>query len=118
MGADVRDSLTRPAGRDRDLQRVRGAAWAAGAAAAVLATGLSVAAANAFKGHDGKVRSSAPAPVPAARAARVRVPPAQQRPRDRRATRPRSSRPPRRPRPRRPRPRATTGPQPETSGGS
>ena len=67
-----------PAGRDRDLRRVRGAAWAAGAAAAVLATGLSVAAANAFKGHDGKVRSSTPAPVPAARAARVRVPPAQQ----------------------------------------
>ena len=67
-----------PAGRDRDLRRVRGAAWAAGTAAAVLATGLSVAAANAFKGHDGRARTSTPAqPAQPARSARVRVPPAQ-----------------------------------------
>ena len=58
-----------PARRDRDLRRVRGAAWAAGAAAAALAAGLSVAAAQAFKGHDGTATPSAPAPI--------RVPPAQ-----------------------------------------
>jgi hypothetical protein len=64
-----------PARRDRDVRRVRGAAWAAGAAAAALAAGLSVAAAHAFKGHDGTAAASAP--VPAARSGRVRVPPAQ-----------------------------------------
>jgi hypothetical protein len=64
-----------PSRRDRDLRRLRGAAWAVAAGAGVLAAGLSVAAAHAFKGHDGTTRSSAFAP--AARAARVRVPPAQ-----------------------------------------
>ena len=64
-----------PSRRDRDLRRLRGAAWAVAAGAGVLAAGLSVAAAHAFKGHDGTTQSSAVAP--AARAARVRVPPAQ-----------------------------------------
>ena len=64
-----------PSRRDRDLRRLRGAAWAVAAGAGVLAAGLSVAAAHAFKGHDGTARSSAVAP--AARAAGVRVPPAQ-----------------------------------------
>jgi len=61
-----------PSRRDRDLRRLRGAAWAVAAGAGVLAAGLSVAAAHAFKGHDGTARSSAAAP--AARTARVRVP--------------------------------------------
>jgi hypothetical protein len=64
-----------PSRRDHDLRRLRGAAWAVAAGAGVLAAGLSVAAAHAFKGHDGTTRSSALGRAP--RAARVRVPPAQ-----------------------------------------
>ena len=65
-------SAPTPASRDRQLRRVRAATWAAGAIAAALAAGLSVAAAHAFKGHDGTATASAPA-----RSGRVRVPPAQ-----------------------------------------
>ena len=64
-----------PSRRDRDLRRLRVAGWAVTAGAGVLAAGLSVAAAHAFKGHDGTTRSSAIAS--ATRAARVRVPPPQ-----------------------------------------
>ena len=72
MSADASPS---PSRRDRDLRRLRGAAWAVAAGAGVFAAGLSVAAAHAFKGHDGTAPTSAVAP--AARAARVRVPPPQ-----------------------------------------
>ena len=64
-----------PSSRDRDLRRLRVTGWAVAGGAGVLAAGLSVAAAHAFKGHDGNTRASAPAPL--TRAARVRVPPAQ-----------------------------------------
>jgi hypothetical protein len=66
-----------PSRRDRDLRRLRGAAWALGAGAAVVTGALSVAAAHAFKGHDGTKRTSAPTPAPVTHAARVRVPPPQ-----------------------------------------
>ena len=56
-----------PAGRDRNVRRVRILAWSVAAAAAGLSAGLSVVAAHTFKGHDGTVRT----------VARVSVPPAQ-----------------------------------------
>lgn len=44
------------------MQRVRAARWAAGVGAAGLTAAFSVAAANAFKGHDGRKASTAAAP--------------------------------------------------------
>jgi hypothetical protein len=58
-----------PAGRDRAVRRVRVLAWSVAAATAAVSGGLSVVAAHAFKGHDGRARA------PAARApAHVHVP--------------------------------------------
>ena len=65
-----------PAGRDRAVRRVRALAWSVAAATAALSAGLSVVAAHAFKGHDGRVKTTAAAPSPRA-AARVHVPRAQ-----------------------------------------
>jgi hypothetical protein len=65
-----------PSRRDRDLRRLRGAAWTLAAGATVVTGALSVAAAHAFKGHDGTKRASAVA-RPATHDARVRVPPPQ-----------------------------------------
>src|SRR6478735_5178999 len=65
--------MSTPANRDRDVRRVRAAAWTVSLTAATLAGGLSVAAAHAFKGHDGRPRAAPPVRV--ARA--IRVPPAQ-----------------------------------------
>jgi hypothetical protein len=65
-----------PAGRDRAVRRVRVLAWSVAAATAALSAGLSVVAAHAFKGHDGRVRTTATAPSPRA-ATRVHVPRAQ-----------------------------------------
>lgn len=48
--------------RDQLVQRVRAARWAAGVGAAGLTAAFSVAAANAFKGHDGRKASTAAAP--------------------------------------------------------
>jgi hypothetical protein len=62
-----------PAGRDRAVRRVRVLAWGVAAATAGLSAGLSVVAAHAFKGHDGRVKTTAA--LPSARA--VRVPRAQ-----------------------------------------
>ena len=65
--------------RDRALRAVRAAGWAVGLGAAGLTAGLSVVAAQAFKGHDGKVKvAKTPAPVRrVVRPARVPVPPPQ-----------------------------------------
>ena len=60
--------------RDRALGRVRALSWATAAAAAGLTVGLSVAAAHAFKGHDGKVAVAARAQPPASAARHVSVP--------------------------------------------
>jgi hypothetical protein len=65
-----------PAGRDRAVRRVRALAWSVAAATAALSAGLSVVAAHAFKGHDGRVKTTAAVPSPRA-AARVHVPRAQ-----------------------------------------
>src|SRR5881398_2875 len=46
--------------RDRMLQGVRVARWTAGLGAAGLTAAFSVAAANAFKGHDGRTAVKAP----------------------------------------------------------
>jgi hypothetical protein len=66
-----------PASRDRALRRVRLAAWGVGVGAAALTGGLSVVAAHAFKGHDGKVRAATAVARRARAAARVTVPPPQ-----------------------------------------
>jgi uncharacterized protein YggE len=68
-----------PASRDRALRRVRVAAWGVGVGAAALTGGLSVVAAHAFKGHDGKARATATTAVArrARAVAHVRVPPPQ-----------------------------------------
>jgi hypothetical protein len=101
-----------PAGRDRAVRRVRVLAWSVAAATAAFSAGLSVVAAHAFKGHDGRVKTTAAAPSPRA-AARVHVPRAQHVPAIAGA-----------PAPLRPPPAAPTAaapqpqPQPETSGGS
>ncbi len=64
-----------PAGRDRAVTAARIVAWAGAIAATGAATAFSVAAAHAFKGHDGTATA---APAPRHRAvARVRVPPPQ-----------------------------------------
>jgi len=56
-------SLTdRSTNRDRSLRRVRRATWGVGAAVAALATGLSVVAAHAFKGHNGASTTTTTAP--------------------------------------------------------
>lgn len=65
-----------PVARDRAVRRVRAVSWATGGAAAVLSAVLSVAAAHAFKGHDGRQAThAAPAATPSAPRARVHVPP-------------------------------------------
>lgn len=48
--------------RDQIVQRVRAARWAAGVGAAGLTAAFSVAAANAFKGHDGRKAAAGTAP--------------------------------------------------------
>jgi hypothetical protein len=65
-----------PSSRDRAVRRVRILAWSVAAATAGLSAGLSVVAAHAFKGHDGRAKPAAVAPR-ARSAAPVRVPPAQ-----------------------------------------
>jgi hypothetical protein len=74
-------SAPSPAGRDRAVRRVRVLAWSVAAATAGLSAGVSVVAAHAFKGHDGRARTTettaaVPSPRAAARA-RVHVPRAQ-----------------------------------------
>jgi hypothetical protein len=65
-----------PVTRDRSVRTVRIVAWASGLGAAGLTAALSVVAAHAFKGHDGKAKSASP--VRSARPlARVTVPPPQ-----------------------------------------
>jgi hypothetical protein len=99
-----------PAGRDRAVRRVRVLAWSVAAATAGLSAGLSVVAAHAFKGHDGRVRAAVASPRAAAR---VRVPRAQHVPAIAGAPaplRPPAAAPTEAP----PQPQ----PQPETSGGS
>ena len=59
--------------RDRLVQRVRAARWAAGLGAAGLTAAFSVAAAHAFKGHDGR-KSTAAAPARTNTAHKVTVP--------------------------------------------
>jgi hypothetical protein len=61
--------------RDRLVQGVRAARWAAGLGAAGLTAAFSVAAAHAFKGHDGrKSTAAAPAPAKTSSARKVTVP--------------------------------------------
>jgi hypothetical protein len=48
--------------RDRLVQRVRAVRWATGVGAAGLTAAFSVAAAHAFKGHDGRKAASATTP--------------------------------------------------------
>jgi hypothetical protein len=61
--------------RDRLVQGVRAARWAAGLGAAGLTAAVSVAAAHAFKGHDGrKSTAAAPAPAKTSSARKVTVP--------------------------------------------
>jgi hypothetical protein len=101
-----------PAGRDRAVRRVRVAAWSTGVAAAGLSAGLSVVAAHAFKGHDGRAKTTAALSSRRA-AARVNVPRAQHVPAI--AGAPAPLEPPASP------PAAAPPqpqPQPETSGGS
>jgi hypothetical protein len=62
------------ASRDRALRRLRVAAWGVGLGAAALTGGLSVVAAHAFKGHDGKARVTAAVARSARTGARVSVP--------------------------------------------
>jgi hypothetical protein len=69
-------SAPSPAGRDRAVRRVRVLAWSVAAAAAGLSAGLSLVAAHAFKGHDGRAEATSAAPSRRA-AARVDVPRAQ-----------------------------------------
>jgi hypothetical protein len=59
--------------RDRLVQRVRAVRWAAGLGAAGLTAAFSVAAAHAFKGHDGR-KATTPARGAAKAAHRVTVP--------------------------------------------
>jgi hypothetical protein len=59
--------------RDRLVQRVRAVRWAAGLGAAGLTAAFSVAAAHAFKGHDGR-KATTPARAAAKAAHRVTVP--------------------------------------------
>jgi hypothetical protein len=67
---------TDPAARDRSVRNVRIVAWATGLGAAGLTAALSVVAAHAFKGHDGKAKAASP--VHSARpVARLKVPPPQ-----------------------------------------
>jgi hypothetical protein len=61
MASPQQGSGGRSAFRDRLLRRVRVARWSVGLGAAGLTAGLSVAAAHAFKGHDGHARAD-PAP--------------------------------------------------------
>jgi hypothetical protein len=61
--------------RDRLVQGVRAARWAAGLGAAGLTAAFSVAAAHAFKGHDGrKSTAAATAPAKTSSARKVTVP--------------------------------------------
>lgn len=64
---------TDPAARDRSVRTVRLVAWVTGLGAAALTAALSVVAAHAFKGHDGKAKAASP--VRSARpVARLKVP--------------------------------------------
>jgi len=54
--------------RDQLVQRVRAARWVAGVGAAGLTAAFSVAAANAFKGHDGRKAATGAAPPQATKA--------------------------------------------------
>ena len=60
--------------RDRLVRDVRVARWAAGLGAAGLTAAFSVAAAHAFKGHDGHAKAGATATTRRAAHARVTVP--------------------------------------------
>lgn len=60
--------------RDRLVQGVRAARWATGLGAAGLTAAFSVAAAHAFKGHDGRKAVVAPAPAATKTAHKVTVP--------------------------------------------
>jgi hypothetical protein len=60
--------------RDRLLRGVRVARWATGLAAAGLTAAFSVAAAHAFKGHDGHASARQAAPHPRVAHAHVTVP--------------------------------------------
>jgi hypothetical protein len=62
-----------PAGRDRAVRRVSVLAWSLVAVTAGWSAGLSVVAAHAFKGHDGRVNTTVALPGAGA----VRVPRAQ-----------------------------------------
>jgi hypothetical protein len=63
------------ASRDRALRRVRLAAWGVGVGAAALTGGLSVVAAHAFKGHNGKARVTAAVARSPRAVKHVKVPP-------------------------------------------
>jgi hypothetical protein len=60
--------------RDRLVRGVRVARWGTGLAAAGLTAAFSVAAAHAFKGHDGHAKARQAAPRPQIAHARVTVP--------------------------------------------
>jgi hypothetical protein len=60
--------------RDQLLRNVRAARWATGLGAAGLTAACSVAAAHAFKGHDGHAKAQAPSPTQRSARARVSVP--------------------------------------------
>jgi hypothetical protein len=63
------------ASRDRALRRVRLAAWGVGVGAAALTGGLSVVAAHAFKGHNGKARVTTAVARSTRAVTHVKVPP-------------------------------------------
>jgi hypothetical protein len=67
---------TDPAARDRSVSAVRLVAWVTGLGAAGLTAALSVVAAHAFKGHDGKAKAARLA-LSARPVARLNVPPPQ-----------------------------------------
>ena len=60
--------------RDRLVQGVRAARWTAGLGAAGLTAAFSVAAAHAFKGHDGRKATTTAAPAATKATHRVSVP--------------------------------------------
>ena len=114
-----------PNGRDRAIRRVRSAARLVALAAAGATATLSVVAAHAFKGHDGRKASTTAKPVrtrtvPAAPKA-IEVPPPQQVPAISGAPAPLaapSTPPASAPPPPPPEPAPAPAPAPETSGGS
>ena len=74
MAFPQRGQAGRPASRDRLLRRVRAVRWATGLGAAGLTAAFSVAAAHAFKGHDGHAKAQPARPRTRAAHARVSVP--------------------------------------------